>query len=137
MRRNLRWARGLSASGRGGRRRCEASGLPRRRRDEAAGRDDDRFGLASDLESQLAFEEVERVGMVAVNVRAGYAFARCVPRLGNGHFVTRDEDADLALALAESRLPLTDHGCRSPFARRVVPCGHLSAHSRAGSVAQG
>jgi hypothetical protein len=44
--------------------------------DESAGGDRDRLGFAPDLEGQLALEDVEGVGVLVVNVRAGYQFAR-------------------------------------------------------------
>jgi hypothetical protein len=46
--------------------------------DESAGGDRDRLGLAPDLEGQLALEYVGGVGVLVVNVRAGYLFARRV-----------------------------------------------------------
>ncbi len=46
--------------------------------------------------------------MLVVNVRAGYLFARQVPRVGDRDFLARDEDADLALLAPKDRLPAGD-----------------------------
>ena len=66
------------------------------------------FGLAPDLEGQLALEDVEGIGVLVVNVRAGDLFARRVPRVGDRDFLARDEDADLALLAPKDRLPGDD-----------------------------
>src|SRR6266511_1925947 len=83
---------------------------PRRGCDEAAGGDGGRCCLASDLEGQLTFENIERIGMAVVNVRAGYPFARRVAGACDCHLVARDENADLAIPLMQDRLPVADDG---------------------------
>ena len=55
---------------------AERVGYFRRRGDESAGGDRDRLGLAPDLEGQFALEDVEGIGVLVVNVRAGDLFAR-------------------------------------------------------------
>jgi hypothetical protein len=55
---------------------AERVGHPRRHSDESAGGDRDRLGLAPDLEGQFALEDVESIGVVVVNMRAGYLLAR-------------------------------------------------------------
>ena len=87
---------------------AERVGYLRRRGDESAGGDRDRLGLAPDLEGQFALEDVEGIGVLVVNVRAGYLFARCVPRVGDRDVLARDEDADLALLASKNRLPVGD-----------------------------
>jgi len=51
---------------------------------------------------------VEGIGVLAVNVRGGYLFARCVRRLGDRDCLARYEDADLVLLVPEDRLPADD-----------------------------
>jgi hypothetical protein len=60
------------------------------------------------FEGQFALEDVEGIGVLMVNVRGGYLFARCVPRVGDRDFLARDEDADLTLLAPEDRLPAAD-----------------------------
>src|SRR5437016_5672812 len=67
-----------------------------RRCEEAAGGDCDRFGLAPDLEDQLAVEDVERVGVLVMDVRAGYLLAGRVARVGDRYLLACEEDAALA-----------------------------------------
>jgi hypothetical protein len=83
-------------------------GYLRRRGDESAGGDRDRLRLAPDLEGQFAFEDVEGIGVLVVNVRGGYLFARCVLRVGDRDFLARHEDADLALLAPKDRLPVDE-----------------------------
>jgi len=66
----------------------------RRRGDESAGGDRDRLRLAPYFEGQLTLEDVEGIGVLVVNVRGRYPFARCVLRMGDRDFLARDEDAD-------------------------------------------
>ena len=54
----------------------ERVGYLRRNGDESAGGDRDRLGLAPDLEGQFALEDVEGIGVIVVNMRAGYVLAR-------------------------------------------------------------
>jgi hypothetical protein len=62
--------------------------------------------------------------VLVVNVRAGYPFARCVPRVGDRDFLARDEDADLALLAPKDRLPIGD---RDDHAGRVDVGTHCAA----------
>ena len=71
-------------------RRCCGEGYSRQRGDKAAGGDGG-LPLASDLEGQLALEDIERIGVAVVNVRAGDPFARRVAGAGDCHLVARDE----------------------------------------------
>jgi len=83
---------------------------PGRHGDRAAAGDRNGFCAVSDLECQLAFEDVERVGVVVVNVRSGHSFLRVVAGLGDGHVVARDENADLACLAAKNRLAVAGEG---------------------------
>ena len=51
-------------------------GEPRQRGHETAGWNRDRLGFTSDLEGELALEDVERIRVLVVNVRAGDLLAR-------------------------------------------------------------
>jgi len=83
-------------------------GYQRRRREEAAGGDYDRLGLAPDLEGQPALEDVERIGVLVMDVRAGYLLAGGVARVGDRDLAMCEEDAALALGVAHERLALGD-----------------------------
>src|SRR6266498_308576 len=97
---------------------------PRRGCHEAAGGDGGRCCLASDLEGQLTLENIERIGMAVVNVRAGYPFARRVAGVCDCHLVARDENADLAIPLMKDCLPVADDGDVA-----FVPCEAAAAAS--------
>ena len=59
---------------------AERVGDVRRDGDESAGRDGDGLGLASDLEGELAFQDVEGIRVLAVDIRPGHALAGCTTR---------------------------------------------------------
>ena len=57
---------------------------------------------------QFALEDVEGIGVLVVNVRAGDLFARCASRVGDRDFLARYEDADLAILAPKDRLSIGD-----------------------------
>jgi hypothetical protein len=58
----------------------------------------------------ISCEDVERIGVAEVNVRAGYPFARRVAGVGDCQLVASDENADLAILLVKDCLPAADYG---------------------------
>jgi len=120
---------------------AEGMGHPRRRGDEAAWWNSDRLALAPDLERQLALEDVERIGVLAVDMRACHPLTGRAPRLSEGDVLAGDEDAELGLLAAVDRLRIAD---REDYMRRldigahdydtgVSPCRRMTSPSAAKS----
>jgi hypothetical protein len=93
---------------------------PRGCRDKAAGGNGDRLGLAPDLERQLALEDVERIRVLVMDVRAGYRLADRVSGVRDRDLIAGEEDADLALGGSQDRIAPGDRGLA--FGREASAC---------------